>query len=58
MTKSQNQAEQLSRQQSTTPEQALKSIGEHLKQARLKSGLSLAEVANKLKLSEKKLANI
>jgi len=58
MTKSQNQAEQLSRQQATTPEQALKSIGEHLKQARLKSGLSLAEVANKLKLSEKKLANI
>lgn len=58
MTKSQNQAEQLSRQQATTPEQALKSIGEHLKQTRLKSGLSLAEVANKLKLSEKKLANI
>lgn len=58
MTKSQNQTEQLSQQQATTPEQAIKSIGEHLKQARLKSGFSLAEVANKLKLSEKKLANI
>ena len=49
MTKSQNQAEPLSQQQTTTPEQAVKSIGEHLKQARLKSGLSLAEVANKVK---------
>jgi cytoskeleton protein RodZ len=58
MTKSQKQTEQIAPQQTITPEEAVKSIGEHLKQARLRAGLSLAEVANKLKLSEKKLASI
>lgn len=58
MTKSKDYVTPDSQKHIAIPKETIVAIGEHLKQARFKSGLSLAEVAAKLKLSEKKIAEI